>query len=83
MVYMTITGIVDWYPYPFLDPRGAGYGTVALMSVLIAVAAFAFAVVAALSTKLQNTVPHPARTAAPEASDRDRRVTAQGRHAGE
>ena len=30
------------------------------MSVLIAVAAFGFAVVAALSTKLQNTVPHPA-----------------------
>ncbi|HJW01215.1 MAG TPA: hypothetical protein VJ617_19165 [Arthrobacter sp.] len=30
------------------------------MSVLIALAAFAFAVVAAWSTKLQNTVPHPA-----------------------
>jgi hypothetical protein len=53
---------VDWYPYPFLDPRGSGYGAVAVMSVLIGPAAFAFAIVAALSTKLQNTVP-PGATA--------------------
>jgi len=61
LVYSLIRGpIVNWYPYPFLDPRAAGYGTVAVMSVLIAVAAFGFAVVAALSTKLQDRVPHPA-----------------------
>lgn len=61
LVYSLVRGpIVDWYPYPFLDPRASGYGTVAIMSVLIAVAAFALATVAALSTKLQNTVPHPA-----------------------
>ena len=61
LAYSLIRGpIVDWYPYPFLDPRSSGYGGVAVMSVLIALAAFAFAIVAALSTKLQNTLPHPA-----------------------
>ncbi|MDQ0799817.1 hypothetical protein QF050_001456 [Arthrobacter sp. SLBN-112] len=51
------------------------------MSVLIAVAAFAFAVMAALSTKLQNSVPHPARISAAESSA-EPRVTTRGRHAG-
>jgi len=39
MVYSLIRGpIVDWYPYPFLDPNNAGgYGAVALYSVGIAV----------------------------------------------
>jgi len=61
LAYSLVRGpIVDWYPYPFLDPRAAGYGTVAVMSVLIALGAFAFAVVAALSTRLQNRVPHAA-----------------------
>ncbi|WP_197273502.1 Pr6Pr family membrane protein [Arthrobacter sp. G.S.26] len=65
LVYSLIRGpFADWYPYPFLDPRLGGYGTVAVMSVLIAVAAFAFAVIAALSTRLQNLVPHPATAAA-------------------
>lgn len=64
LAYSLIRGpIVGWYPYPFLDPGVSGYGTVAIMSVLIAVAAFALAIVAALSTKLQNTVPHPATAA--------------------
>jgi uncharacterized membrane protein len=31
--------IVDWYPYPFLDPRGNGYGFVAIMSLFVAVVA--------------------------------------------
>jgi len=31
--------IVDWYPYPFLDPRTNGYGFVAIMSVFVAVVA--------------------------------------------
>jgi hypothetical protein len=61
LVYSLIRGpIVNWYPYPFLDPRSSGYGTVAVMSVLIAAAAFAFAIIAALSTKLQKTDPHAA-----------------------
>ena len=39
MVYSLIRGpIVDWYPYPFLDPHNpGGYGAVALYSVGIAV----------------------------------------------
>lgn len=60
LVYSLLRGpLVDWYPYPFLDPRIEGYGNVAVMSVLIAVMAFVLAVVIAMSTKLQNTVPHP------------------------
>jgi len=83
LVYSLVRGpIVEWYPYPFLDPRSAGYGTVAVMSVLIAVAAFAFAVVAALSTKLQNSVPHPALISPPETAG-EPRITARGRHAGD
>lgn len=61
LVYSLIRGpIVDWYPYPFIDPRVGGYGTVIIMSLAIAVGAFAFAAVAALSTRLQNLVPQPA-----------------------
>ncbi|MBT2532302.1 Pr6Pr family membrane protein [Arthrobacter sp. ISL-48] len=64
LAYSLVRGpIVDWYPYPFLDPRVDGYGTVTIMSLLVALAAFVFAVLAALSTKLQNTVPHPATVA--------------------
>ena len=61
LVYSLLRGpFADWYPYPFLDPRIEGYGHVAFMSVLIAVLAFVLAVVIALSTKLQDTVPHAA-----------------------
>jgi len=36
--YSLIRGVlVDWYPYPFLDPRHEGYVTVAIVSVIIAV----------------------------------------------
>lgn len=60
LAYSLIRGpFADWYPYPFLDPRIEGYGNVAVMSVLIALVAFVLAVVVALSTRLQNTVPHP------------------------
>lgn len=59
LVYSLARGpFVDWYPYPFLDPGPAGYGAVAVTSVLIAAGAFAIAAVAALSTRLR-TVPHP------------------------
>ncbi len=59
LVYSLARGpVVDWYPYPFLDPDANGYGFVAVMSLLIAVGAFAIAAVVALSTRLQ-TVPHP------------------------
>jgi len=40
LAYCMIRGpIVDWYPYPFLDPRTNGYGFVAVMSVFVAVVA--------------------------------------------
>ncbi len=42
--YTLIRGaIVDWYPYPFLDPRNHGYGYVALMMVFVAVVGLALA----------------------------------------
>ena len=38
VVYSLIRGsIVNWYPYPFLDPRIGGYGKVLLYSIGIAV----------------------------------------------
>ncbi|MGH2927562.1 MAG: Pr6Pr family membrane protein [Solirubrobacteraceae bacterium] len=39
IVYSLIRGpIVDWYPYPFVDPRlGGGYGRVAIYIVVLAV----------------------------------------------
>ena len=40
LAYTMVRGpIVDWYPYPFLDPRINGYGLVAVMSVFVAVVA--------------------------------------------
>lgn len=54
LVYSLIRGpIVGWYPYPFLDPRNGGYGNVAVMSLAIAIGAFVFAAIAALSTRLR------------------------------
>ncbi|WP_173401144.1 Pr6Pr family membrane protein [Arthrobacter sp. Br18] len=65
LAYSLIRGpLVDWYPYPFLDPRISGYEAVAAMSVAIAAAAFLFALIAAFSTRL-----HIARTPA-EATSR-------------
>ncbi|MFI6097076.1 Pr6Pr family membrane protein [Lentzea sp. NPDC051213] len=38
LIYTLVRGpIVDWYPYPFLDPRQHGYGDVALTCVSVAV----------------------------------------------
>lgn len=43
--YTLIRGpIVDWYPYPFLDPRGKGYGHVVVSSVIITLAFLAIGV---------------------------------------
>lgn len=47
VTYTLIRGpIVDWYPYPFLDPRPHGYGEVLLSGVFVAViiAVLAYAV---------------------------------------
>jgi hypothetical protein len=38
LVYTLLRGpVVGWYPYPFLDPRVNGYGTVALLTVFVAI----------------------------------------------
>ena len=38
VTYSLVRGpVVDWYPYPFLDPANDGYGAVAVTSVGIAV----------------------------------------------
>jgi hypothetical protein len=43
-VYSLIRGpIVDWYPYPFLDPRTLGYPYVAVMMVFVAIVGLALA----------------------------------------
>lgn len=51
--YSLVRGpIVDWYPYPFIDPRHDGYGHVAIMSVFVAIAAAVFVVMVAGATRL-------------------------------
>jgi len=43
-VYCLVRGpIVDWYPYPFLDPRPNGYLFVAVMMVVVAIVGLALA----------------------------------------
>lgn len=40
LAYSLIRGpIVDWYPYPFIDPRPTGYGQVVLGALVVAVVA--------------------------------------------
>jgi len=42
LAYSLVRGpIVDWYPYPFIDPRPSGYGTVVVGALTVAVAFFA------------------------------------------
>ena len=62
LAYTLVRGpVVDWYPYPFLDPRPSGYGAVVLGSLAVAVAFFlAAAVVALLGNALRG-----GRTASP------------------
>lgn len=53
LAYSLIRGpIVDWYPYPFLNPDPHGYGYVAVMSVCVAIAATVFVVLVAAATRL-------------------------------
>lgn len=41
LAYTLVRGpIVDWYPYPFLDPREDGYGAVVIGSLSVALAFF-------------------------------------------
>lgn len=56
LAYSLIRGpIAGWYPYPFLNPANGGYTTVAIMSLAIAIGAFIFTTIAALSTRLSIT----------------------------
>ena len=42
--YSLIRGpIVDWYPYPFLDPRVHGYPYVTVMMIFVAIVGLALA----------------------------------------
>lgn len=44
LLYTLVRGaVVDWYPYPFLDPRVHGYAAVAVGCVLVAAAFIAVA----------------------------------------
>nr|WP_246336621.1 Pr6Pr family membrane protein [Flexivirga oryzae] len=53
LVYTLIRGsIVDWYPYPFLNPHPHGYGYVAIMSVFVAIMAALFTAVVSGATRL-------------------------------
>ncbi|MEO7146705.1 MAG: Pr6Pr family membrane protein [Terrimesophilobacter sp.] len=52
--YSLIRGpIVDWYPYPFLDPRPAGYMPVIVISIAIAVGALLLALLMSWTTRLR------------------------------
>ncbi|MFC5909987.1 Pr6Pr family membrane protein [Streptacidiphilus monticola] len=54
LAYTLIRGpVVDWYPYPFLDPRPHGYGRVAVSCVLVTLA---FLALTALLTWLGNVL---------------------------
>ncbi|RNI25087.1 Pr6Pr family membrane protein [Flexivirga caeni] len=53
LAYTLLRGqLVDWYPYPFLDPRPHGYGHVAVMSCCVALAAAVFVALVAAATRL-------------------------------
>jgi hypothetical protein len=54
LAYSLIRGpLVDWYPYPFLDPRPEGYVPVIVTSIGIALGALVLALVMSWSTKLR------------------------------
>jgi hypothetical protein len=66
IVYTLIRGPrVDWYPYPFLDPRNdGGYGAVVLYALGIAIGILGFIWIVTWITKWrvkEEMVPHPAR----------------------
>jgi len=54
LAYSLIRGpIVDWYPYPFLDPRPEGYVPVIVVSVGIAIGALLLALLMSWTTRLR------------------------------
>lgn len=53
-IYSLVRGaIVNWYPYPFLDPRAEGYTRIALVSVIIAVVVMAGIALMSWITRIQ------------------------------
>lgn len=54
LAYSLIRGpLVDWYPYPFLDPRVEGYAPVIVTSIGIAVGGLVLALIMSWSTRLR------------------------------
>ena len=54
LAYSMIRGpLVDWYPYPFLDPRPEGYTPVIVVSIGIAIGAFVLALIMSWTTRLK------------------------------
>ena len=54
LAYSLIRGpFVDWYPYPFLDPRPEGYAPVIVMSIGIAVGGLLLALLMSWTTRLR------------------------------
>ncbi|HEV7453765.1 MAG TPA: Pr6Pr family membrane protein, partial [Candidatus Saccharimonadales bacterium] len=52
LAYSLIRGpIVQWYPYPFLDPAGHGYGGIAVVGIGIMACALALVAVGSWSTR--------------------------------
>ena len=60
LVYTLVRGpLVDWYPYPFLDPRLSGYGQVLISSLVITVLILTCSLIVVGSRKLRSTSPAP------------------------
>lgn len=54
LAYSLIRGpLVDWYPYPFLDPRPEGYVPVVVTSVGIAIGGLVLALIMSWTTRLR------------------------------
>ncbi|EGA90545.1 integral membrane protein [Planococcus donghaensis MPA1U2] len=54
LVYTLLRGpLVDWYPYPFLDPRISGYGQVLISSIFITVLILLCSLIVVGSLKLR------------------------------
>ncbi len=61
LLYTLIRGsLVDWYPYPFLDPRLDGYGQVFISSVMITLLIILCSSIVIGSRKLRNGSSVPA-----------------------
>lgn len=61
LVYTLVRGpLVDWYPYPFLDPRISGYGQVLISSIFITILILLCSLIVIGSRKLRSSSAAPA-----------------------